>query len=157
MDHTEFLADLRARLGITDAAADEAVILAALDETLAEQAITSTAALPEGVVAIERGVLNQLQADASAGREARDLLDKQRRDQMVTDALEAGRITAAQRQQWRDALDQNEETTAALLGSMAAGTVPVTAKAVTTTNPEDVHEDTLYNRAWGSAPRAEGN
>ena len=140
VDHTEFLADLRARLGITDAAADEAVILAALDETLAEQAEPQTAALPAGVVAIESGVLENLRADAAAGRQALANQQAAHRDLLITNALKAGKITAAQRDQWRASLDKDEDGITALLDSMAA-VVPVEPKAITA---EDDSEDALY-------------
>ena len=140
----EFLNSLRQRLGVNSEASAED-ILAALDETLAEQAEPQTAALPAGVIAIERGVLDQLKADASAGRQARDQLDAQRRDGLVTDALKAGKITAAQRQQWRDALDKDETGITTLLASLAAGTVPVEPKAISAELDAD---EELYNRAF---------
>lgn len=145
VDHTEFLADLRARLGITDAAADEAAILAALDETLAEQAEPQTAALPAGVVAIESGVLENLRADAAAGRQALANQQSAHRDLLIANALKAGKITAAQRQQWRDALDKDEAGITALLDSMAA-VVPVEPKAATA--PEDDTDTALYNQLF---------
>ena len=142
-----FLADLRARLGIADAAADEAVILAALDEVLAEQADPApVGTLPTGVVAISQEILDALQADAAAGRQALDDQIAARRDGVVTAALKAGRITAAQRQQWRDALDKDEAGITALLDSMAAVAVPVDAKAATAL--EDSAEDALYNKLY---------
>ena len=146
--HTEFLADLRARLGITDAAADEAVILAALDETLAEQA-TTTPTLPEGVVAIESGALETLKADAAAGRQALANQTTERRDRKITAALKAGKITAAQRDQWRASLDKDEDGITALLDSMAA-VVPVEPKAATAA--EDDTDTALYNQLF---PRGE--
>lgn len=142
-----FLADLRARLGITDAAADEAVILAALDETLAEQATPTapTAALPAGVVAIEAGVLAELQADASAGRQALKKQTDDRRDGIILDALRHGRITAAQRDQWRASLDKDEDGITALLATMAA--VPVEPRAITADDPI-TGDDALYNSIY---------
>lgn len=142
----EFLNSLRQRLGVNSEASAED-ILAALDETLAEQADppAGAAPLPDGVIAIERGVLDQLKADASAGRQARDQLDAQRRDGLVTDALKAGKITAAQRQQWRDALDKDETGITTLLASLAAGTVPVEPKAISAELDAD---EELYNRAF---------
>ena len=144
-----FLAGLRERLGITDVASDEAAILAALDEALAEQADPApTAGLPAGVVAIETGVLDQLKADASAGRQALANQQSAHRDLLITNALKAGKITAAQRKQWRDALDENEAGITALLDTLAA-TVPVDAKAVTTPeddlSADDSNYDAIYN------------
>ena len=140
-----FLAGLRERLGITDVASDEAAILAALDEALAEQAEPQTAALPAGVVAIESGVLENLRADAAAGRQALANQQSAHRDLLITNALKAGKITAAQRQQWRDALDKDEAGITALLDSMAA-VVPVEPKAVTAA--EDDTDTALYNQLF---------
>ncbi len=71
MSFESLMAGLRERLGATDAA-DEDTILAAVDEALAERAETApTAALPEGVVAIDQATLDQLRAAAEDGRAAR--------------------------------------------------------------------------------------
>ena len=147
VDHTEFLTCLRTRLGVQDAAADETAILAALDEYLAERA-TTTATLPEGAVAIESGALAALQADAAAGREALANQVAARRDGKVLAALQAGKITPAQRDQWRASLDKDEDGITALLDSMAA-VVPVTAKAITAADDQstdDTNYESIYNR-----------
>ena len=142
----EFLNSLRQRLGVNSEASAED-ILAALDEALAEQADpTPTAGLPAGVVAIETGVLDQLKADASAGRQALANQQAAHRDLLITNALKAGKITAAQRQQWRDALDKDEAGITALLGNMAAS-VPVDAKAVTAAEGES-EDDVLYSQLY---------
>lgn len=136
----EFLNSLRQRLGVNSEASAED-ILAALDETLAEQAEPQTPALPAGVVAIESGVLENLRADAAAGRQALVNQQAAHRDLLITNALKAGKITAAQRKQWRDALDENEAGITALLDTLAA-TVPVDAKAVTAAEGDS--DDALF-------------
>ena len=141
----EFLNSLRQRLGVNSEASAED-ILAALDETLAEQAEPQTAALPAGVVAIEAGVLENLRADAAAGRQALANQQSAHRDLLITNALKAGKITAAQRKQWRDALDKDEAGITALLGNMAAS-VPVDAKAVTAAEGES-EDDVLYSQLY---------
>jgi hypothetical protein len=72
---------LRQRLGIAENA-DEGTILAALDEALAERATDEPpkAALPEGTVAIDAGILEQLRTDAAAGRAAREQQQAERRE-----------------------------------------------------------------------------
>ena len=149
----EFLNDLRQRLGVTNAETTPAELLAALDEVLAEQATTTpTAALPEGVVTIDQTVLDELRADAAAGREARNDQIGARRDQIVVEALRAGKITPASRKEWREALDRDELGTVALLGTLAAGAFPLEAKAHAGSLEDASDEDTLYTAAWGSAP-----
>ena len=139
----EFLNSLRQRLGVNSEASAED-ILAALDETLAEQAEPQTAALPAGVVAIESGVLENLRADAAAGRQALANQQSAHRDLLITNALKAGKITAAQRDGWRAALDKDEAGITALLGNMAAS-VPVEPKAITA---EDDSDTALYNQLF---------
>lgn len=145
-----FLAGIRERLGISDVVTDEATILAGLDEALTERAdSTTTNALPEGVVAVEAGIFAQLTADAEAGRQALDNQVAARRDGIIADALREGRITAAQKKQWRDSLDKDEEGITALLASMAA-VVSVDPKAATAV---DDSEDALYTKAWGTTQK----
>ena len=114
MAYGDLQAGLRERLGVTDADASDETLLAALDETLTEQADTTTetaaaAALPEGTVAIDATVLAELQSNARLGAEARAEQESTRRDAIVATALREGRITAASRDAWRAQLDTNEE------------------------------------------------
>lgn len=144
VDHAEFLTGLKSRLGVTDAAADEASILAALDEALAEQADTLPSPLPDGVVAIDSAVLEGLRADAAAGRQALDAQTAVRRDQLLDAALADGRVAPANRGVWRERLDKDEEGTAALLGTLATNkAVPVDPIGYTGGQDES-SEDALY-------------
>ena len=146
------LTSIRQRLAVTAQAPADAT-LAALDETLAEQAEPQTAALPEGVVAIERGVLAELQADASAGRQALKKQTDDRRDGIILDALRHGRITAAQRDQWRALLDKDEDGITALLATMAAS-VPVDAKAATAPEDDLSADDSNYAAIYNHTKEA---
>lgn len=118
------------RLGVTDADVTDEMLLAALDETLEEQSDTTTettvtAALPEGIVAIDATVLADLQRNAGLGAEARAEQDRARRDGIVAAALEEGRITAASRDHFRAMLDRDEPGTTVALASLAKNKVPV--------------------------------
>jgi ATP-dependent protease ClpP protease subunit len=122
-------AGLRERLGMTDAEVSDEAALAALDEALAERAepeAATVATLPDGALVVDKAVHEQLVADAAKGRQAMETIDTQRRDGIITAALGDGRIAPAGKQSWRDALDENEERTKALLESMPKNTVPVT-------------------------------
>lgn len=128
MAYGDLQAGLRERLGVTDADASDDVLLAALDETLTEQAAPTpapVAALPEGTVAIDATVLADLQANARLGAEARAEQDRMRRDGIVATALREGRITPVSRDAWRAHLDKDEEGATTLLASLAKNTVPV--------------------------------
>ncbi len=123
----EQLTDLRQKLDVADDA-DEATILDALDGII-EQATAPTpdpdpAPLPEGVVAVDAAQLDQLRADAEAGREARtEQLDAQR-VQLVATAIQDGRIPPARKDHWLDQLtvDPGAEQ---VLASLKPGLVPV--------------------------------
>src|SRR5688500_120714 len=104
----EFTA-LREKLGLgEDAATGD--LLDALDEKLTQAPAAQvdekpTAKLPEGVVAIEEGVLADLRRDAAAGAAARAEQVKARRVSLVTAATEAGKIRAADRDRWLKSLE----------------------------------------------------
>lgn len=150
--HTEFLNGLRSRLGVTNAQADEAMILAALDEALTERASDASADLADGVVAVDKTLLEQLQADAAAGRQALANQDAARRDGIVTDAMQGGKISPAMREKWRAALDRDEAGTVELLSGMPA-IVPVEAKAVAGSLEDASSEDALYRQAFGATTK----
>lgn len=145
-----FLAGVRERLGVTDAEASEETVLTALDQALAEQADpTPTAALPDGVVAIDAAVLANLQAQAAQGAEARAEQAQTRRDGILDAALADGRIAPASRAHFATLLESNEEGTTALLNSMPKNTaIPVAELGFQP--PEASSDDQLYAMAWGN-------
>lgn len=115
------------RLGVTDAAASEETLLAALDEALAEKADTptETAALPEGVVAIDSAVLADLQSKAAQGVEALKSQTESRREGILAKALEDGRIAPASKDTWAALLERDEEGTVKALDSLVKNAIPV--------------------------------
>lgn len=140
-----FKTGVRERLGVTDATADDEMLLAALDEALAETVDTPT--VPEGVVMMDAGQLEQLRADAQAGREARAQQEKERRDALVQSALADGRISAASQAAWREQLDRDEAGASMLLASLVPNTVPVVELGHADADLSS--DDALYARAFG--------
>lgn len=141
-------AGLRERLGVTDAGASDETLLAALDEALAEQpapAIVST--LPEGVVTIEASQLEQMRADAAAGREAREAQIAAEREALVTAAVEDGRIAPARRDHWVNALAADPGAAETLAG-LQAGLIPVEAKGHTGGIDQASDEDVAYSKVF---------
>ena len=128
VEHTEFLNGLRARLGVTDADATEETILAALDESLAEQPQPAVdIQVPEGTVLVDKGQWEQVKQDAEAGRQARAEQVTARRDALIADALREGRISPANSEAYRQMLDVDEERAARVLNALQPNTaVPVT-------------------------------
>lgn len=151
--YDDLKAGLAKRLGVTDASASDEELLAALDETLNEQADPTpepaaepapAAALPEGTVAIDATVLAQLQQNAQRGAEARAEQDKARRDGIVANALKTGRITAASKDDWRARLDKDETGFAEVLAGLPENTVPVDEIG----HASAVVEDDAYPAHW---------
>lgn len=127
VNHTEFLNGLRARLGVTDADATEEAILAALDESLAEQPQSAVdMQVPEGTVLVDKGQWERVKQDAEAGRQARAEQVTARRDALIADALREGRISPANSEAYRAMLDVDEERAARVLNALQPNTaVPV--------------------------------
>ena len=119
------MAGLRDRLGITDAEISEDAVLAALDEVLTEQAEAPTAALPQGVVAIESAVVDGMRAELAELRTFREEKADADRAALVEAAILDGRIPPARREHWQAALKADEEGMAPVLASLAPGTVPL--------------------------------
>lgn len=149
-------AGLSARLGVTDAEISDEALLAAVDEVIAEQAETPAApaaSIPAGTQLIESNVLDQLRADATAGREAREEQISARRDGIIKNALKTGRITAATSAGFRAMLDADETGATALISSLAENTVPV-AEIGHSDGVADA-DQALYNTAFGSDENTE--
>jgi hypothetical protein len=126
-------AKLAKALGLAEDA-DEAAIEKALSpeaSTTSEQtstattptdggASTSTAKLPEGVVAIDQAKLAELEAGAQAGATVAASLAKSERDTTITAAIKGGRIVAKQRPEWEKRWDLNRDETRKLLTASVA-------------------------------------
>lgn len=120
----ESTATLRQKLGIADSA-DEATILAALDEALDERSEPqNTISLPDGVVAIDAAQLSELRNAAELGRQAHERQERDAREAIVNQAVQDGRIAPARREAWlnRLAADPAESET---LNQLEKGLVPV--------------------------------
>lgn len=145
---------LRQRLGITDAALDEAGLLAALDEALTERAEPDThtpSALPAGTVAIDEGILAQLTTDATAGREARAEQLTAQRVATVDAAVQAGRIPFARREAWIDQLAKDPgaaETLNALAQVIPTEAIGLTG-GVDEASDDDANYAALYTHKEG--------
>lgn len=156
----EQLAALRTALGLADDADIDAIIAAiqelakkaAEEATVAaeEQAAAADAVaagrLPDGAVAIDSGRLAALEADS---REFKAYLTKKRRDDIevaLSTAIREGRITPANKENWRKTLDADLEHGKALLASMAANTAVPTAELghATESVVADVRADEAY-------------
>jgi ATP-dependent protease ClpP protease subunit len=144
-------ATIRARLGLLDSNASDEVIVAALDEALAERAEpTAAAAVPDGATMVDAGVFAQMQSDAAAGREARAQQETERRDRVVAEALQDGRIAPATQATWRAQLDTNEEGTTQLLASLPKNTIPVTEIGTAAGDAVASDEDRAYATVFGA-------
>lgn len=122
------LTTMRQELGLPEDA-DEATIVAALSEALAEQAeetTSSTAATPpEGMVLVESDVLDDLRSAAAMGKEARTQQLNEKRDRTIAQAIADGKITPARREHWAMQWDADPEGAEQTLNALAAGLVPV--------------------------------
>ena len=145
VDHAEFLTGLRDRLGVTDASADEATILAALDESLQE---TTEPTVPEGTVLLDQAAYDELRTQAADGAQARAVQITKDRDAIADAAVADGRISPANRAVWRARLDENQEGTSALLATLTPSkAVPVTTVGYTG-GEDDNTEDAAYSKLY---------
>lgn len=145
------ISELYNRLGLTDPLEDvtEPVILAALDEALAEVPVAEEPALPEGVIPVEAEVLDQLKADAEAGREALEAHKVAERSAIVEAAIKEGKVAPARRDHWLAALEADKDGTVEVLASLAPGLIP-SAPVGVTDSPDTVlsDEDVLYSNLF---------
>lgn len=159
---TDLMADLRntiaQRLGITAENVTDDMVVSALDEALAEQPAPSAAAVPAGTRIVDEATLAQMQADAAAGRAAREEQIEARRAAVVDSAISDGKIPPARRDHYVALMKADEEGTAEILGALAAGTfVPTAEVGVSGGIAGASDDDALYNQtapAFGTVPVA---
>lgn len=141
---------LRERLGIPAAAnLDDAGLLAAVDEALAEQEVTPaapTAAAP-GTVVLDEAQYTDLQAAAAEGRQARQEQLAANRLALVNAAVEDGRIAPARRDHWVNALAADPGMSETLAG-LEKGLVPIAAAGYVGGVEESTDEDKLYSKFY---------
>jgi ATP-dependent protease ClpP protease subunit len=131
---------LSQRLGIAENA-DEASILAAVDELKAR---ADAPKLPDGAVPIEKEQLEQLQAAARDGQEAREQQRTEHREQLVSAAVKDGRIAASRREHWLTALKADPEGAEESLKALAPGLIPVAELGHAGDDPaDDLGDDAL--------------
>lgn len=148
----EQITALREQVGFP-ADADADTIVAAVQEALAERAeppkeTTTTPVVPDGMALVDSAVLQQIQSDAAAGREAQTTLATQARDTAINKALAAGKIAAASRAKFVEAWDKDPESTQAILDALTPGLVPV-AEIGHGAQPETTVDDELYAAVFG--------
>lgn len=102
--------------------APEPEVTAPAAAATAAQPINPVAGLPEGLVAIDANLLEELRSNARAGAEARAEQDRARRDGIIATAIAEGRIAPTSRDHFRSMLDENETATAAALASLQPNT-----------------------------------
>lgn len=149
---------LRNRIGIAaDVELTDDQLLAAVDEALAERADENPAAaardLPEGSEIVDSEVLAQLQRDAEDGRTARAEQAAARREQVVDDAIKAGKFGPARRDAWLNRLERDEEGGLADLEALTPGLVPVSQ--VGDAGDELDADEAAYARVFGNTQKKE--
>lgn len=147
----EQLTDLRQRLELADDADGDAVLAAVdglIEQVTAPLPASEPPALPDGVVAIDAAQLEELRADAQAGREARAEQLRARREQLVAAAINDGRIPPVRREHWLAQLDVDPGAEQ-VLAALTPGLVPV-GEPIGSNGASDLDtEFAEYNRIYG--------
>lgn len=151
----EFVAAVKEKLGVAADAEYDAVLAAltaALADDPADKVEEPAASLPDGVVAVDAKLLEQLRAMAGEAEQARLEKAQARREELVQAAVASGRIAPAARAVWLRQLEADEVKGAELLNTLAVGTVPV-SELGHQAEPEkgEVSEvERVAAAAWGS-------
>lgn len=100
--------DMRRKLGVAEDA-DEAIILAALDEALEERTEPVNTKVPEGHVTVSKAEWDETRGDAQRGAAAAKKLHETEREAALDQHRD--RYLPANRQAWRDEYDRNPKAT----------------------------------------------
>jgi ATP-dependent protease ClpP protease subunit len=122
---------LKAKLGVTAEDADEATILAALDEVLDEQTeptppgTPQTFTPPAGTVLVDADTWATTQAGAQAGAQARTAQLTEHRDRTIQAAIDAGKFAANRREHFEAAWKADPAGTEETIQALQPGLIPV--------------------------------
>jgi hypothetical protein len=83
------------------------------------------AASAEGVVTLDEGTYQQLQASAELGRKAHERQELEDRDRLLASAVEEGRIPPSRKEHYAKLYAADRDGTTQLIASLAPGLVPV--------------------------------
>lgn len=161
------LEQLRTRLGLPEDATAEQIneaLSADPPETVTPEALEAAVASAReeerqkasastaDKVTLDRGAYEKIQADAAAGREARETQLKSERDAAVAAAVEDGRIPPARREHWRQLMDADPEGTASTLDSLEKGLIPLKERGSASAGPDPDNQASggLVTTGWFS-------
>jgi ATP-dependent Clp endopeptidase proteolytic subunit ClpP len=149
------LTAIRARLGLPDDTSDDETIQALHDaatyaaaERDALKAPRPPEPLLDGVVAISAEQLEQLKADAQAGRDARAEQLRAHREGLVAAAVQDGRIAPAEKAAWLDKLATGTGAEQ-VLAALKPGLVPVDGVGSSGNADLETDDDRLYSALFG--------
>lgn len=160
--YEDLTAGLRERLGVTETTLTDAELLAALDESLAERAEPGEVAAPavettpvvapatEGAVLVEAGAFAELQRQAALGATAHATQETQRREGIVQNAINEGRIAPASRAHFLALLGENEAGATAALATFPKGTIPVAEIGHSESDTINDNDRLAAKAGWGA-------
>ena len=146
----DLMNELRQRLGVADADADEGTILAALDEALneraadedphedpsdeadetpdgvdpADEAPANTVEQDEETVVLDKEVYADLLARAEKGDEFDEKTTREDAEEFVQNAIDAGKLSAASKDRWVTRVLGDPDDAKARINQMASGRIP---------------------------------
>jgi hypothetical protein len=157
----EQMAALRTRLGLAeDAELTAEQIMAALAAPPASgepepvpAAAGAPAQLPPNVLAVDKAAWDEMGKRAQAGEQALARMRRNERDQVIGDAVRAGKFAAAQVEAYQKLWDSAPEHTRAVIAGMAKNVVPVGDVGLPGMPDEDLDAEyvALFGRDGGQA------
>lgn len=125
---------LREALGLAPEATDDdvrAAMASALPATPPADPTPTPAPVPvaagAGVMAVEVSVLDALQASAKRGEEAWKMMQRDKRDRVIADAITCGKFAPGRREHWERSWDADPEGTELQINGLAPNLVPLQA------------------------------
>lgn len=98
--------------------------------------------LPSGVIAVDKEAWDTLNASVKAGEEFRARTLRGERDQVISEAIRAGKFSAAKRDHWARMWDDSPESTREVLASLQKNVVPIANVGTgDSTGPDDVEDE----------------
>jgi len=106
-------------------------------------------AAKDGVMVVDSSIIKALSERADRADAAFDLIKRSRKDQIIGEAIRAGKFPPSRREHWAALYDADPDGTEAQIDNLAEGLVPITAAGYAGMDDPNFEQSQAYSALYG--------